>query len=88
MIVVWLFLTVPRVCLQFVIVAFPDHTYLLFWYQENAFKLPVAYADVRSKAMVLLLLIYCLLLLPFFMEVLSLFLVPLFSTLCPVLLSS
>ena len=28
-IVVWLFLTVPRVCLQFVIVVFPDHTHLL-----------------------------------------------------------
>ena len=29
-IVVWLFLTIPRVCLQFVIVVFPDHTHLLF----------------------------------------------------------
>ena len=29
-IVVWLFHTVPRVCLQFVIVVFPDHTLLLF----------------------------------------------------------
>ena len=29
-IVVWLFLTVPWVCLQFVIVVFPDHTHLLF----------------------------------------------------------
>ena len=27
----WLFLTVPRGCLQFVIVVFPDHTHLLFW---------------------------------------------------------
>ena len=26
-----LFLTVPRGCLQFVIVVFPDHTYLLFF---------------------------------------------------------
>ena len=26
----WLFLTVPRGCLQFVIVVFPDHTHLLF----------------------------------------------------------
>ena len=26
-IVVWLFLSVPRVCLQFVIVVFPDHTH-------------------------------------------------------------
>ena len=30
--VVWLFLTVPRVCLQFVIVAFPDHIHLLLLY--------------------------------------------------------
>ena len=29
-IVVWLFLAVPRVFLQFVIVVFPDHTHLLF----------------------------------------------------------
>ena len=28
--VVWLFLTVPWVCLQFVIVVFPDHTHILF----------------------------------------------------------
>ena len=28
--VVWLFLTVPMVCLWFVIVVFPDHTHLLF----------------------------------------------------------
>ena len=26
----WPFLMVPWVCLQFVIVVFPDHTYLLF----------------------------------------------------------
>ena len=31
MIVVWLFLTMPLVCLQFVIVLFPDHTHLLFF---------------------------------------------------------
>ena len=29
-IVVWLFLAVPWVCLQFVIVIFPDHNHLLF----------------------------------------------------------
>ena len=29
-IVVWLFLTMPRVCLQCVIMVFPDHTNLLF----------------------------------------------------------
>ena len=31
LIVVWLFLTVPWVCLRFVIVVFPDHTHLLFF---------------------------------------------------------
>ena len=31
LIVLWLFLAVPRVCLWFVIVLFPDHTHLLFW---------------------------------------------------------
>ena len=35
-VVVWLFLAVPWVCLQFVIVVFPHHTHLLFscqiWY--------------------------------------------------------
>ena len=29
-IVVWLFITMTQVCLQFVIVVFPDHTHLLF----------------------------------------------------------
>ena len=29
-IMVWLFLAVPWVCLQFVIVLFPDHAHLLF----------------------------------------------------------
>ena len=29
-VVVWLFLAVSYVCLQFVIVVFPDHTHLLF----------------------------------------------------------
>ena len=29
-IIVWLFLTMPRVRLQFVVVVFPDHTHLLF----------------------------------------------------------
>ena len=30
MIVLWLFLTMPEVCLQFVIVVFSDHTHLLY----------------------------------------------------------
>ena len=37
-IVVWLFLAVPWVCLQFVIVVFPDHTHLLLFaakYSKN-----------------------------------------------------
>ena len=29
----WLFLAVPRGCLQFVIVVFPDHTHLLFLFE-------------------------------------------------------
>ena len=36
-IVVRLFLTVPWVCLQFVVVVFPDHTHLLFFYKCNTF---------------------------------------------------
>ena len=32
---VWLFLTIPWVCLQFVIVVFPDHTQLLFLCKNN-----------------------------------------------------
>ena len=32
-IVVWVFLAVSWVCLQFVIVVFPDHTHLLFYMQ-------------------------------------------------------
>ena len=35
MTVVWLFLAVPRVCLQFVIVVFPDHTHLPFFTAEQ-----------------------------------------------------
>ena len=33
-----LFLTVPRGCLQFVIVVFPDHTHLLFFHRRDAAK--------------------------------------------------
>ena len=40
-IVVWLFLAVPMVCLQFVIVVFPDHTYLLFLSEEKILLKPV-----------------------------------------------
>ena len=37
--VVWPFLTVPWVCLLFVIVVFPDHTHLLFLANVNARKI-------------------------------------------------
>ena len=53
------------------------------WYHLNAFKPPVASAAVCSKAVIMLLLVYCLLLLPLFVTVLCLVLVLLFSTLCP-----
>ena len=43
----------------------------------------MVYAAVRSKAVFLLLLIYSLLLLPFFTEALCLVFVLLFSALCP-----
>ena len=35
MIVVWLFLAMPWVCLQFVIVVFPDHTHLLSYMEQR-----------------------------------------------------
>ena len=35
----WLFLTVPRGCLQFVIVVFPDHTHFLFLFDELLFRM-------------------------------------------------
>ena len=41
-----LFLTVPRGCLQFVIVVFPDHTHLLFFF---GFRLSV-HLDLTSKS--------------------------------------
>ena len=37
-VVVWLFLVVPWVCLQFLSVVFPDHTHLLFFYDGCDFK--------------------------------------------------
>ena len=36
----WLFLAVPRGCLRFVIVVFPDHTHLLFFYHTSQLKIP------------------------------------------------
>ena len=37
-IVVWLFLTMPWVCLQFVIVVFPDHTHFLYFIMPSIVK--------------------------------------------------
>ena len=46
-IVVWLFLVVPWVCLQFVIVVFPYHTHLLFFVKNaHEVKLYVAYMRI------------------------------------------
>ena len=43
-----LFLAVPRGCLRFVIVVFPDHTHLLFLITYDYRKLPF-YADAGKK---------------------------------------
>ena len=40
---VWLFLAVPWVYLQFVIVVFPGHTHLLFFFYQSLKLLHVAY---------------------------------------------
>ena len=47
--VAWLFLAVPWVCLRFVIVVFPDHTHLLFA-AFNIFMLCFYYALVALRA--------------------------------------
>ena len=51
-IVVWLFLAIPRACLQFVIVVFPDHTHLLFSNYLDPNHVPKSRAQfpLRSKA--------------------------------------
>ena len=48
-IVVWFFLTVPRVCLQFVIIVFPDHIHLLFLTQL-LFSLIISLAEQMPYA--------------------------------------
>ena len=50
-IVVWLFLAMPWVCLQFVIVVFPDHTHLLFISQ---LYMPYFLKDGKTKHIALL----------------------------------
>ena len=49
-IVVWLSFTMPRVCLQFVIVAFPDHIHLLFLrVHRYSLVFPEVMAEVKNK---------------------------------------
>ena len=44
-----LFLAVPRGCLQFVIVVFPDHIHLLFFSREtNMFLKPDSYGGIED----------------------------------------
>ena len=51
LIVVSLFLTMPRVCLQFVSVVFPDHTHFLFFKQGGIVLLrSSALASARTHA--------------------------------------
>ena len=47
-----LFLAVPRGCLQFVIVVFPDHTHLLFFVLNDA-KIHSIYPLVQREGFVL-----------------------------------
>ena len=47
-IVVWLSLAVPWVCLQFVVVVFPDHTHLLF--KEMAKPQSVTYSSMHGSS--------------------------------------
>ena len=44
-----LFLTVPRGCLQFVIVVFPDHTHLLFFIMLINVKVPTSNIYYHDK---------------------------------------
>ena len=41
--VIWLFLAVPWVCLQYLIVVFPDHTHILFLKESSKTVGGVAY---------------------------------------------
>ena len=45
--VVWLFLTVSWVCMQFAILVFPDHTHLLFLIVEFAFLFLIHVDEAR-----------------------------------------
>ena len=46
-IVMWLFLAMPWVCLQFVILVFPDHTRLLLLSMLNSTEHEISTADKR-----------------------------------------
>ena len=52
-----LFLTVPRGCLQFVIVVFPDHTHLLFF--SLNFHMTVKCACNKTNPCVCMTLLFC-----------------------------
>ena len=58
MVVVWLFLTMSWVCLQFVIVIFPDHTYFFLNHSDlhlfSSQPLPHTYKESNMSAHVLL----------------------------------
>ena len=43
-----LYLAVPRGCLRFVIVVFPDHTDLLFWKSNELLKRNTDFADLAK----------------------------------------
>ena len=47
--VVWFFLAVPWVCLQFVILVFPDHTHLLFCSRKTVIKLMLYQAYLQRN---------------------------------------
>ena len=52
LIVVWLFLTVPWVSLQFVIVVFPDHTHLLTIFSGDSVQFQRVQALTRSQTQI------------------------------------
>ena len=46
--VVWLFLAVPWVCLQFVIVAFPDHTHYCLVHDHMSMKFEITIVGIST----------------------------------------
>ena len=54
MIVVWLFLAVPWLCLQFVVVVFPNHIHLLFFSQLMVLVVQEASSDQEWTVPILL----------------------------------